>query len=243
MTLKVTATSMQEGDGVTVYRLMPVAERAHHDPFVLWDHFTITPGHGFPDHPHRGFEAITFLFSGSIEHRDNQGNHATIHAGGAQAFCAGSGIIHSEMPAAEGNSEGIQLWINLPQHLKTLPPTYQQREEHELPQTALPGGGTLWHIVESEQAIHLHTEVIYRALQLFPAGHYTMTPPQTMRGILYLVSGQARVDGADLYKGEALLYEEGERTLRIDSDDGCRIMLCFGRPHREPIHQHGPFVD
>ncbi|HGX94286.1 MAG TPA: pirin family protein, partial [Candidatus Tenderia sp.] len=84
-----TAVTMEEGAGVTVKRLMPVAGWRNYDPFVLWDDFSISPGNGFPDHPHRGFEAITYLFNGSIEHRDNLGNHTTVFSGGAQRFTAG----------------------------------------------------------------------------------------------------------------------------------------------------------
>ncbi|RMH38120.1 MAG: pirin family protein, partial [Gammaproteobacteria bacterium] len=110
-----------EGDGVTVQRLMPVPGLRHFDPFVLWDHFDIAGG-GFPPHPHRGFEAITWLFSGAMHHKDNLGNAGTIHAGGAQRFTAGRGITHSEMP--ESAAAGIQLWINLPQRLKSIEPDY-----------------------------------------------------------------------------------------------------------------------
>lgn len=118
-----------EGDGVDVKRLFPVPGRMNFDPFVLWDHFDILPGKGFPDHPHRGFEAITYMFSGGMNHQDNLGNASFVESGGAQRFTAGSGIVHSEMPAETGRSNGIQLWINLPKRLKTLPASYQQVDD------------------------------------------------------------------------------------------------------------------
>lgn len=121
------AVEMSEGDGVNVNRLFPVTrERMNFDPFVLWDNFNIGPDRGFPTHPHRGFEAITYMFSGSIEHKDNLGNHSTVTAGGAQRFTAGRGIEHSEMPDSDIMSNGIQLWINLAKDLKQIDPDYQQ---------------------------------------------------------------------------------------------------------------------
>ena len=93
------ARSMQEGKGATVHRLFPVkGVRMHHDPFVLWDHFELQQGTGFPPHPHRGFEGITYLFEGAIQHQDELGNDAVVYGGGAQRFTAGRGIVHSEMP-------------------------------------------------------------------------------------------------------------------------------------------------
>jgi len=102
-----------EGDGVVVTRLFPTHQIMNHDPFVLFDHFTLKEGTGFPNHPHRGFEAITYIFEGGMNHKDNLGNDKFVSQGGAQVFCAGSGLIHSEMPANKGTTSGIQLWINL----------------------------------------------------------------------------------------------------------------------------------
>ena len=129
---KVQAFETMEGEGALVYRLMPVAGLRNLDPFVLFDHFVLQAGMGFPTHPHRGFEGITYLLSGSMQHKDNLGNDQTIQAGGAQRFTAGSGIFHSEMPSETEITEGIQLWVNLPQKLKTLDPDYQQVDKQEI---------------------------------------------------------------------------------------------------------------
>ena len=135
------AVEMSEGDGVDVNRLFPVrSDRMNFDPFVLWDNFNIGAGHGFPTHPHRGFEAITYMFTGSIEHKDNLGNHSTVTAGGAQRFTAGRGIEHSEMPASDGMSNGIQLWINLAKNLKSIEPDYQQVDKENIPVKKIDGG-------------------------------------------------------------------------------------------------------
>lgn len=95
------ATTGSEGDSAEVNRLFPVHGFMNFDPFVLWDDFTIRPGAGFPDHPHRGFEGVTYVIKGSVNHTDNLGNNSTVHHGGMQRFTAGKGIIHSEMPSAE----------------------------------------------------------------------------------------------------------------------------------------------
>ena len=128
------AATVPEGDGVLVKRLMPVHGLLNLDPFVLWDHFDIAAG-GFPDHPHRGFEAITYLFEGGMKHADNLGNRGTVHAGGAQRFTAGSGIVHSEFP--DGHAAGIQLWINLPRRLKGIDADYQQLQANEISNSKL----------------------------------------------------------------------------------------------------------
>ncbi len=121
------AVHTQEGDNAEVNRLFPLPGRLmHYDPFVLWDEFTVQPGAGFPTHPHRGFEAITYVFSGEMQHADNLGNTSTVGPGGAQRFTAGRGIEHSEMPGETQATRGIQLWINLPQRLKQLDPDYQE---------------------------------------------------------------------------------------------------------------------
>jgi len=150
-----------EGDGVDVKRLFPLRDFMNFDPFVLWDHFTLDSGRGFPDHPHRGFEAITYMFEGGMNHKDNLGNESFVTAGGAQRFTAGSGLVHSEMPAQTGVSNGIQLWINLPKRLKQVDAEYQQVNANEFPVKKL-DGGTVKTIVGENSPLQLKTSVIYR---------------------------------------------------------------------------------
>ncbi|MFQ5582753.1 MAG: pirin family protein [Mariprofundaceae bacterium] len=232
------AMEVPEGDGVTVKRLMPVHGLRNFDPFVLWDHFDIKQG-GFPDHPHRGFEAITYLFDGGMRHTDNLGNNGTIHAGGAQRFTAGSGIVHSEIP--DGHAAGIQLWINLPKSLKSTPPDYQQVEAGDIPEHS-DNDVITRSIVGESGPIKLHTPVEYHDIAM-PAGTTLAKDiPADYHGLVYLVEGEAEVDGMPLNAGEAA-YAEDEDSLTIVTDSGCRAMWCFGKPHGEPIVQHGPFVD
>jgi len=233
-----TAITVPEGDGVEVKRLMPVANRRNYDPFVLWDHFDIAAG-GFPDHPHRGFEAITYMFAGGMQHADNLGNRGTVHGGGAQRFTAGRGIVHSEMP--DGHAAGIQLWINLPQRLKGVDPDYQQAERDEIPETAIEGG-VVRTIVGEGGPIQLKLDVEYLDISLDAGASLERSVVEGFRGFIYVVEGSVTVNGETADAGAAA-YVDSESSLTVSSTEGGRFMWCFGKPHGESIFQHGPFVD
>jgi len=232
------ATTVPEGDGVTVKRLMPIHGMRNFDPFVLWDHFDIGSG-GFPDHPHRGFEAITYLFAGGMRHKDNLGNEGTIHAGGAQRFTAGRGIVHSEFP--DGHAAGIQLWINLPKRLKQIEPDYQQLQVDDIPEQEDDGAVTRT-IVGEGSPLHLHTSVQYLDIQLGSGTQIQRKLPADYRGFIYAVEGRGTVNGQDLRAGMAAYFESG-MDITLSSQAAGRFMLAAGAPHGEPIVQHGPFVD
>jgi len=234
------ALTVPEGDGVIVKRLMPVHGMRNFDPFVLWDHFDIGPGNGFPDHPHRGFEAITYMFDGGMQHADNLGNRSVVYGGGAQRFTAGRGLVHSEMPADEG-ANGIQLWINLPQRLKGLDPEYQQIETEAFPNASIEGG-SICTIVGEGSPLLLHTPVEYLDIELEAGARLERAVPEGFRGLLYVVGGNLQVQDEHLPGGSAMFFEEAD-MLRIEAVEASRLMWCFGHPHNEPIYQHGPFVD
>jgi quercetin 2,3-dioxygenase len=239
----VQALVVPEGDGVEVKRLMPVAGLRNFDPFVLWDHFDIAAG-GFPDHPHRGFEAITYMFAGGMEHTDNLGNRGTIHGGGAQRFTAGRGLLHSEMPHQGENGRhaaGIQLWINLPQRLKGVDPEYQQAEKSEIQETSI-DGGSVRTIVGEAGPILLKTDVEYLDVSLDAGATLQRSVVEGMCGLIYVVEGSISLDGNAVEVGSAA-YVDRETSLSINANSASRFMWCFGRPHGEPIYQHGPFVD
>lgn len=240
--LKIDAQETFEGDGVVVQRLFPIAGRRHFDPFVLWDHFDLAPGRGFPDHPHRGFEAVTYLFSGSMQHTDNLGNHSRVEAGGAQAFCAGRGLVHSEMPDEVNRSAGIQLWINLKRDLKTVAPRYQQALGSELPSTVFEGGRVTT-IVGEDSPIQLHNAICYQHLQLDADASYSIALSAADRALIYVASGALTGHGQQLEQHQAWLVEQGGADLHIQASQASEVMLCVGKPHKEPIVQHGPFVD
>ena len=235
------ALETMEGDGAEVKRLMPIRGFMNFDPIVLWDHFDLVPGTGFPDHPHRGFEAITYLFQGSMQHADNLGNRSTVNAGGVQRFTAGSGLVHSEMPGRDGHTNGIQLWINLPGRLKGVAPAYQQVDAREIPEQQFKGGQRRV-IVGADSPVKLLTPVYYCELQLEAGAEVDETIPAGQRGLVYVVSGEVSVNGHALHTAQSLFCEH-ETNLHIQAGTAAQLMLCFGQPHGEPIKQHGPFVD
>ena len=236
-----TALDMKEGVGARVKRLFPISGFMNFDPFMLWDHFTISAGSGFPTHPHRGFEAITYLFEGSMKHEDNLGNSSTVGVSGAQRFTAGRGMQHSEMPAADGETRGIQLWINLPRRMKGIEPAYQQVEAEDLPLTSV-GSAQLRTIVGKGSPLQLHTPVVYLDIKMqdgvFEVSQYFIEK----RGLLFVVEGVMQVNGQLLLAGQAHFVEEND-LVNVSTDADVRFMLCAGLPHREPVRQHGPYVD
>lgn len=244
------ALNMSEGDGAEVQRLFPLSGRMmNYDPFVLWDHFSLEPGTGFPTHPHRGFEAITYMFNGSMEHRDNLGNASTVFPGGAQRFTAGRGIEHSEMPGGDGFNSGIQLWINLPQRLKSIEPGYQQANQEDIPRLKLDNGEVAV-IVGDDSPVKLHTPVRYLDVTLKKTGHFSQQVPAGFRGLIYMVQGAISVSGTSdansVQQGQALFFDYSAMQageLVIEALQDSRFMLCMGQPHNEPIRQWGPFVD
>lgn len=235
------ALETMEGDGAEVKRLMPIPQFRNFDPVVLWDHFSVAPGTGFPDHPHRGFEAITYVFQGSMEHADNLGNRTTVYPGGAQRFTAGRGLVHSEMPGMDECTVGIQMWMNLPQRLKTVEPGYQQVDAKDIPEIDFPGGKKRI-IVGDDSPVKLLTPAKYLDISLDAKAGLVEDINNTHRGLVYIVDGEIELNGYHLQTGQAC-FIEGEDKLDIKAIKDSRLMLCFGQPHGEPIIQYGPFVD
>ncbi len=237
------ALATTEGDGADVNRLFPLRrELMNFDPFVLFDHFQIAAGHGFPAHPHRGFEAITYLFQGSIEHKDNLNNQSVVYAGGAQSFTAGRGIIHSEMPHSEHVTEGIQVWINLPRHLKKIEPQYQQLNAQQINEERI-NDVRVRKIVDANQGVQLNTSVKYLDVQFEGDALYSYQVPFAHRGFVYVVSGNVAVNADAVNPHAAYFFEQSSKEIAITGDNGARIMIISGVPHRQPIYQHGPYVD
>ena len=235
------AQETNEGDAVQVKRLFPIPSFMNFDPFMLWDHFDVEPGSGFPDHPHRGFEGVTYMLNGSMEHKDNLGNQSRVEPGGVQRFTAGSGIVHSEMPGTEGSNKGIQLWVNLPQRLKGLDPDYQQVDQCDLPVQEFTGG-YLRTLVGDGSPLKIRTPVIYKHLELQAGGEYTQILESGFRGLVYVINGDMVLSTHVLAMGDAA-FVENTSSITLSTEQGCSVMICFGQPHNEPVRQHGPFVD
>ena len=232
-----------EGDGVVVTRLFPTHQIMNHDPFVLFDHFTLKEGTGFPNHPHRGFEAITYVFEGGMNHKDNLGNDKFVSQGGAQVFCAGSGLIHSEMPAKKGTTSGIQLWINLAKKEKGISPTYQFFNKEDLPSYS-ENGIEVTDIVGSNSPVFLNTEITYQHLKFVKAIQKSTMVQKYSNVIIYIVSGEFQINKQHTLSGESLLISSQKvGQIDITAKSIGSIVVCSAVPHKEPIHQHGPYVD
>lgn len=237
----VATTEMREGAEARVRRLFPTAALRNLDPFVVLDEFFVEPPAGFPEHPHRGFEAITYLLEGAFRHRDNLGNDSLVHAGGAQRFNAGRGLLHSEMPGTAGLAHGLQLWINLPRRLKGMEPSYQVVPADLIPERDVDGGRERI-VVGPEGPVDLQTEVRYRDVTLAAGARYSLDV-DGLAGLVYVMSGAVRLGEGTAAEGEALVFPDGPSAPVTAEAEGTRFALIAGRPHREPIRQWGPYVD
>jgi len=250
----------QDGNRVPLTRLVPgrgqhgaVAFRAM-DPFLLMDHFgpmVLPPGSdaGFPPHPHRGFQTLTYLIQGAFKHRDSTGGSGLLRPGGAQLMNAGSGIVHEEMPVPEhletgGAIEGVQLWINLPKADKGSAPGYTDLQPESMPWTTLTGGrirvlaGTWAGVTGPAQTpakiayAHLELEAGARFEQFLPAGWMSAVVP---------LHGSVRMEGTEVPADTVALLGEGV-GLALVAAAPVSLMLLAGEPLREPIAHYGPFV-
>jgi len=249
-----------DGAGVKLRRSIGSQRGLYLDPFLMLDEFgTDNPGDyiaGFPPHPHRGFETVTYMLDGRMQHQDHLGNVGDLGPGGVQWMTAGRGVIHSEMPLQEsGRMRGFQLWINLPGKEKMKPAGYRDIPASEIPRAALPGGGSIKVIAGTarvgEQAVHgpinpptapLSTEPLYFDVEL-PAGAAFEHPvPAGHNAFLYTYEGSVDIGGKGLPGQAALVLEQGSAVQVTAGAEGARFVLLAGKPLREPVVQYGPFV-
>lgn len=249
-----------EGDGLEIRRAFPHAGLDAIDPFLLLDHMgpMADPTGGVPDHPHRGFETVTYLIDGAIEHRDSVGNAGVIRAGDVQWMTAGSGIVHSEMLDAEyfeggGILHGAQLWVNLPADAKMMAPRYQPVSSPEIPTARSEDGRATVKIIAGSAmgvstALETITPIHYLHYSIAPGGSVFQELPADNNAFAYLLQGAA-IFGAneDLARvGQLVLFaNDGDGvTLGVaaDAETTAEILLLAGRPINEPIARYGPFV-
>lgn len=250
----------QDGNRVPLTRLVPgqgqrgaEAFRAM-DPFLLMDHFgpmTLPPGTdaGFPPHPHKGFQTLTYLIQGAFRHRDSTGGSGLLQPGGAQLMNAGSGIVHEEMPVPEhletgGPIEGVQLWINLPKADKGSAPGYTDLQPEAMPWQALPGGrlrvlaGT-WAGVTGPA--RTPARIAYAHLELEAGARFQQAVPEGWMAAVVPLHGAVRIEGTEVPADTVALLGAGE-ALALEATSAVSLMLLAGEPLREPIAHHGPFV-
>jgi redox-sensitive bicupin YhaK (pirin superfamily) len=252
----VTGQATSDGAGVKLTRVLTHEHQQRLDPFLMLDHFGSDEAQdyigGFPDHPHRGFETITYMLQGRMRHRDSRGHEGLLQNGDVQWMTAGRGLIHSEMPEQEeGKMEGFQIWLNLPSQLKMCEPRYQDIPHATLPQinhghgvsvTVIGGSvdGTIGPI-QSE-----HTRPQFWDLHFLQDGAlFEQALPHDHHAFIYVYRGQLNVLGAQSSQTVASnrmgILGSGHR-LRLQAGAGTQAIVLAGKPLREPIAQYGPFV-
>lgn len=235
------AVEMAEGAGARVRRLFPTSRCPCYDPFVLFDEFFVEPGAGFPEHPHRGFEAITYMLAGAFRHRDTLGNDEEVGAGGVQRFSAGSGIVHSEMPGEEPLNYGFQLWINLSPEDKKGPPEYQRVVPEEIP-VRRTDNAEIRTVVGPGSPVRNRTAMLYLDTRLDAGAEHTVELPPGFRGFVYVYSGELTAGDHTIRSGESLLVECDER-VSASSRSAARFIAVAGKPYGVPIVIRGSFVE
>jgi hypothetical protein len=252
------AVSTSDGAGVRLYRSLGSTQALRWDPFLMLDEFASDiPGEyigGFPAHPHRGFETVTYMLDGHMRHEDSIGNRGDLGPGDVQWMSAARGIVHSEMPQqSEGRMRGFQLWINLPAEDKMRPAWYRDIPSASIPVAPLEGGGRarviFGSLVQGDAAITgpvaiASAATLYADVHL-PAGARCTVPVGGQdRGLLYLYEGEAAAgaDGPAIPRRAAALLGPGEQVAVQAGAAGARFLLLTGAPINEPIVQYGPFV-
>ncbi|RJG07946.1 pirin family protein [Noviherbaspirillum cavernae] len=253
------AVPASDGAGVKLRRSLGRGQSTRLDPFLMLDEFSSdNPDDyiaGFPAHPHRGFETVTYILDGHMLHEDHLGNRGDLKSGGVQWMTAGRGIIHSEMPQQErGRLRGFQLWINLPAREKMKAAGYRDIQPDEIPAVALPGGGQAKVIAGTLHtdgksvagAIQgLTTDPLYLDVTL-PAGtRFAQTVNSGYQALVYVFEGSARIggDAPRLLKTHSVgVLSEGDLIEVAAEADGARFLVLAGKPLREPVAQYGPFV-
>ncbi len=237
-----------EGAGARVRRALPASGVPYVavDPFLLLDDARIAPQAAFPDHPHRGFEIITYILEGSVQHTDSEGNVEVVQAPGLQKITTGRGITHGEMPGPGGRpARALQLWINLARAQKQVVPHYQYLHGVDIP-TTQEAGATVRHLAGPETALVLHTPVMYHDVTVAPGQRFVMPLPEEYNSFAYVLAGEGIFGRQEqpARAGTLLVLGPGAAFVaQAQGQEPLRVVLGAGRPHREPVYWRGPFVD
>lgn len=249
-----------EGAGILLRRSIAPSRANLFDPFLLFDHFAFNnpiegPLLGFPMHPHRGIETVTYMLEGSVHHRDSLGNSGLIGPGDVQWMTSGSGIMHEEMPrrSPQGNVFGFQLWVNLPAALKMSQPRYQEVDADTIP--FIQRDGALIRIVAGEiegvkgPVTEIAADPIYLDIRLEPEASFTHMIPKGHTTLAYIFEGEGYFGLDKEDRGEyvesvrMVVFGDGETIkVRAGAESSLRFMLIAGAPFYEPIVPYGPFV-
>ncbi len=241
-----------DGAGVKLDRYFPVAGIVALDPFLLLDAFGSEAATdyiaGFPSHPHRGFETVTYMLAGRMRHRDNAGNEGVLGPGGVQWMTAGRGIVHEEMPEQEeGEMRGFQLWVNLPARDKMRAPRYQNIEPEDIPEVHRPDGTAIRVIAGTVDGVTgAVTEIAVAPVYLdvaLPAGlTFRHDLPSAHTALVQVFAGTARIGDRPIARGDLALLGDGDVAAVTAGPEGARFLLIAGQRLNEPVARYGPFV-
>ncbi|RMJ12080.1 hypothetical protein BHE90_014731 [Fusarium euwallaceae] len=251
------AIEQSEGAGARVRRSIGTPQLRNFSPFLMLDHFSIKPGAGFPDHPHRGQETITYLLEGGVDHEDFAGNKGTIHAGDLQFMTAGKGIVHSEMPAQNFDTNvGLQLWVDLPSNLKACEPRYRDLRASEIPIAKVDDDRVTVKVISGQS--HgidsvkdlAYTPVWILDIEIRPGGKITQPLPQNWNAFAYTLEGDVIVGKDDqrrvVEQFHNIVFEPQGDVVHFEVDPDAtkpaRLALIAGTPLDQPVVQYGPFV-
>jgi quercetin 2,3-dioxygenase len=257
-----TAARQLEGGGFEVRRPFPGRVVDQLDPFLLVDEMgpaDFAPGQakGAPDHPHRGFETVTYLLSGELEHRDSAGHAGRLGPGDVQWMTAGGGVVHGELPSAKllregGRLHGFQIWVNLPRREKRTPARYQDLRAEAIPSAETPDRKVRARVIAGEALgahapTRTHTPILYLHLSLRPGGRLVQPVPDGWNALAYVFDGTARV-GAErrlARSGELVVLQRTGGPVAIEAEESghpAEVLLLAGEPIGEPVARYGPFV-
>jgi redox-sensitive bicupin YhaK (pirin superfamily) len=260
ITQVIKARSQTEGGGFQVRRPLPAPGVRTIDPILMIDEMgpvNYRPGEavGAPDHPHRGFETVTYMLAGEFEHRDSAGHAGRLHPGDVQWMTAGRGVVHSEMPSARimeegGRVHGFQIWVNLPSRLKMTVPRYQEVAASDIPEASSADGLARVRVIAGEALgvsarIDTHTPIVYQHWTLQPGASIDQPLAADCNALLYVFSGELISAGEPLADGEMGVLGEGDSvnlSVPASAAAAAQLLLLGGVPLGEPVVQHGPFV-
>ena len=265
----VAAEAVREGAGVIVHRPFPTRQIDNIDPFLLLDHMgpnVYAPGSakGFPDHPHRGFETVSYMLEGALEHRDSAGNKGVIAAGDVQWMTAGSGVVHSEMPEENfreqgGRLNGFQLWVNLPKSDKMTAPRYQDTLSANIPVYESEDKSVWVKVIAGnsmgkQAVISTHIPILYLHVILQPGASFSQAVPLAHTALAYVISGQGKFAEKIAEPDQLVIFsshdtkdskasQESETIeFTAEGNQPLSVLLIAGQPINEPIARYGPFV-
>lgn len=241
-----------DGDGVRINRIAGPHLNSRLDPFLMLDEIRSDDSAdyigGFPPHPHRGFETITYMIHGKLRHQDHMGNEGVIESGDVQWMTAARGVIHSEMPEQEeGLMHGFQAWLNLPASEKMKDPAYRDIRSSEIPELASPEGAVVRAVAgrtsvngqELQGVVQgLTTEAVYLDISLPANSRILLDLPEQHRALVFVFEGQT----AELKNRQMGAYGAGDKLEIKAGDQATRLLLLAGKPLAEPVVQYGPFV-